>query len=108
MDIFNKKKIKELERDVSQLWANLCGKERELKELKGEIENIHSGDAMPEYSNISYIFRHLYAIEDYLEIDMREHWIDDPCRKIKQPQIKVLKAMKKNINIGSGKKDRKL
>ena len=92
MDLFNKKKIKELEDDVRLLKIVLKEKCIEINELK---ENIGLGGTFPRFSYMLYILNHLRAIEDYLKIDIISKEEDDTnLPKPKPPQIIVWKAVK--------------
>ena len=99
MDIFNKKKIKELESRIRDLeaedksiWAYF---EQKIKEPK----YFSVGSAIPEDAILSYFGRQLGAIKDYLKIDIKFCWKDDPnYDTIKPPQIRKWYAEKRKLN----------
>lgn len=93
MDLFNKKKIKELEDEVRILRMVLKEKCEEIKDTR---KNIGLEGEFPRFSYMLYILHHLRAMEDYLKIDIVSKEEDNPTfPKPKVPQIIVWKAIKK-------------
>lgn len=101
MDLFNKKKIKELESRIRDLeaedksiWAYF---EQEIKKQIYECPKYFQiGDSLPEDSCILHLYQELRAIKDYLKIDVRWQWEDDPNQPPPKPkQIRVWRAEKR-------------
>ena len=95
MDLFNKKKIRELENRIvdsefedKSLWAYLEQENKSPKCFK-------ITDYIPEDSAMLRIFNELKAIKDYLKIEVKWHFENDPCYFPPQPkQIRVWRAEK--------------
>ena len=96
MDIFNKKKIKELEDKIQILEKQI----KETKEETKEIKCFQLGEIIPEGTYLELISQYLKAIMDYLNIEIRWEWKDDP-NYLEPPkkQIRVWRAFKKNKTI---------
>jgi len=97
MDLFNKKKISQLEFEISKLKIAI----ENLKDFKQDFDKPKCEDARWDIFD-----KYLGAIIDYLGIEMKWEWKDDPSYYLPQPrQIKVLRVYKKKrINSTSLKK----
>ena len=95
MDIFNKKKIKELDIAVHSLRAELDLKLKNLKDFQ-KAECLRLEASVPDKSYFQMINDYLIAIMDYLDIIIKGKWEDDPeYLDLPKKQIKVWQAERK-------------
>jgi hypothetical protein len=95
MDLFNKKKIKELENRISDLEAEDKSIWAYFEQENKKPKCFKTWDYFPEDSAILRILTDLKAIKDYLKIEIKWHWEDDPNYYPPQPkQIRIWRAEK--------------
>ncbi len=96
MDIFNKKKIAFLDEEIERLWYSINRKEKDIKDLQEKPTTCFAeGDYVNEKYILNKVFQHLRAIEEYLKIEVKPEWIDDPSAEPRMhPKIKIYKAHK--------------
>ena len=94
--MFNKKN-KQCEKDkINNLEYRLDLLNKRIALLENEPSYFKMGDALPENSYLGIALKNLKAIIDYLDIEIKWEWKDDPSfPPVKQKQIRVWKAEKK-------------
>lgn len=89
MDIFNKKKIGELEQEIGILKV-------EIEVLKTKPKCYEMGEPMAENSILRKLADRLMAIADYLKIEFKNEYVDDPIYPTPEPiKKKIVKAVNK-------------
>ena len=92
MNIFNNKRIAELEADNARIFNRLEIFEKELERQKKEVKCFEFGDAVPERSYLFTLMKFMYSLEDYLGVRLEYTLEDDPVFKPPEyPKIKVWK-----------------
>jgi len=97
IDLFNKKKIEFLENEIEKLWYNLVQKEKTIKELQERPRcfELNKGDFLDDKYVLARTVMHVKAIEDYLKLDVKREYIDDPQSLPREiPKILSYKAYK--------------
>jgi hypothetical protein len=96
MDIFNKKKIEDLNLAIESLLEIEKRKDERIKKLEEIIFGSCCGISLPESSLLSFIANDIKAIKEYLKVEVLWHWEDDPnYPPVEQPQIRVWRAEKR-------------
>lgn len=73
-----------------------CEMIKQVSEIKKKLEQLDEFGQLPENSNLYHIIKRLVAIQDYLKLDIKWEWQNDPARLPEpHPQVKVWKAYKK-------------
>ena len=89
---------KELEQRITRLekqFQTICDDLTEIKKELKEPKCFEAGDFLPENALISLIGKHLRAIEDYLEIEIKWDYEKDPSYLEPLPrEIRVFRAVK--------------
>jgi hypothetical protein len=100
MDIFNKKKIEELEEKLE----GLEGSYKRLSENSINPRCYENGSLIPENTYLRKFGEKLLAITEYLDLEFYNEYQDDPMiDKNNIPQIRILKARKRSSDCGEEK-----
>lgn len=96
IDIFNRVKVKELEKGIESLRNNIGILVVEINELKLNRYG-KCGDYIPDNSPIWILAKKLESLFDYLDLESYYEKIDDPEYELTKevPQIKVVRIKKK-------------
>lgn len=70
-----------------------CELIKRIEAIKVKTEQLDEFGPLPENSNLYHIINRLIAIQEYLKLDIKWEWQNDPNRLPEpHPQIKVWKA----------------
>jgi len=97
IDLFNRKKIKKLEKEIKLLWVVIDKMDKNFDRPRC----FKFGEDIPKYSYLEYLMSAIGAIEKYFGIKIEWSMEDDPTYRPPKPdkvevwQVRKIKKLKK-------------